>query len=809
LEILPTDEILFTKIYTDIIIEGRQYTVEKSSHDLSKRYYSNYFYSPRRGYCACMIQDITKIRRLEKKNIESLEKSNRLLKERNEEQERYEIITKQTGSIVFEWNFEKKMFYCSENFQEFENGAAEMQKSFITEPNLESIHDDDKKQMVKDFFNPMYRGSEFVETTVRIKKTADEFVWCKISAHCNYNGKGTLIRTIGTIKDINNEVNYLNRLKYDAEFDAVTGIYNKRSFYENTKKLLKDYQNKDFVIIRFDINRFKIINELFGVEEGNKLLTYLGEILKNEVLKFEKGSYGRLEADVFCACVPNYTKKVDEFVAILENVGPNYNLDFDIVPSIGIYIIDDRTIPIDVMCDFAKLAQQTIKGNYLIRHAYFDEKLSRNIRKEQEIINMMNIALAEEEFQVYLQPKYKLNNNSICGAEALARWVHPVKGMIYPNDFIPIFERNGFIMKLDAYIWEKVCKLLRKWLDEGEDPYPVSVNISKVNLYNPQLCETIINLVEKYRIPPNLLELELTESAYTDNKKLLSDIMGRLQSYGFVMMMDDFGSGYSSLNMLKEIPVDVLKIDLRFLSDFKGERNKGSNILSSVVRMAKWLNLHVIAEGIETKEQSDFLRSIGCPDGQGYYFSKPLPVPEYENMMRADALKNKKSQENILQNDIDIDDIWSPDAQANMVFSSIVSAVAIYETYNDQIEILRVNDGYYDLTGSDRDFDSATGIITKVIYAQDYNKVLEIFRTATETKDFAQGEYRRYRKDGSLIWVRLRLKYLTQVGDRYVFYGSLTDITNEKMTQEELRLAREKIEEQHKIMLEAGIEEKP
>ncbi|MEG2670499.1 MAG: response regulator, partial [Oscillospiraceae bacterium] len=143
LEILPADEILFTKIYTDIIIEGRQYTVEKSSHDLSKRYYANYFYSPRRGYCACMIQDITEIRRLEKKNIESLEKSNRLLKERNEEQERYEIITKQTGSIVFEWNFEKKMFYCSENFQEFENGATEMQKRFITEPNLESIHDDD------------------------------------------------------------------------------------------------------------------------------------------------------------------------------------------------------------------------------------------------------------------------------------------------------------------------------------------------------------------------------------------------------------------------------------------------------------------------------------------------------------------------------------------------------------------------------------------------------------------------------------------------------------------------------------------
>lgn len=204
--------------------------------------------------------------------------------------------------------------------------------------------------------------------------------------------------------------------------------------------------------------------------------------------------------------------------------------------------------------------------------------------------------------------------------------------MISPGEFIPIFERNGFITKLDYYVWEKTCKLLAGWIAEGKKPSPVSVNISRVSLYNPRLVEAICGLTDRYHIPRELLELELTESAYTTNPKAIKETMERLQKEGFSILMDDFGSGYSSLNVLKDIAVDVLKIDMKFLSDTDQE-GRSQNILASVVRMAKWLNLPVIAEGVERREQVDFLHSVGCEYVQGFYFARPMPVSDYEKLV--------------------------------------------------------------------------------------------------------------------------------------------------------------------------------
>ena len=218
----------------------------------------------------------------------------------------------------------------------------------------------------------------------------------------------------------------------------------------------------------------------------------------------------------------------------------------------------------------------------------------------------------------------------------LVRWIDPERGMILPGDFIPVFEQNGFIMKLDYYVWEKTCQLLRRWLDEGRNPYPISVNVSRVSLYNPRLAEVLGDLVKQYDIPPRLLQLELTESAYTTNQQSTKAIMSTLQQMGFCILMDDFGSGYSSLNVLKDIEVDVLKIDMKFLSNTENEA-RSENILAAVVRMAKWLNLPVIAEGVERKEQVLFLRSIGCEFVQGYYFAKPMPVEDFEKQVERDA----------------------------------------------------------------------------------------------------------------------------------------------------------------------------
>ena len=287
------------------------------------------------------------------------------------------------------------------------------------------------------------------------------------------------------------------------------------------------------------------------------------------------------------------------------------------------------------MCDRALIAMGQAQNNGLLEYGVYKEDMRDGLVNEQMIANHMQRALERGEFLIYLQPKYDLAHERIIGAEALVRWRHPQLGFISPSRFVPIFERNGFIYKLDKYIWELACKLLRRELDEGRRALPISINVSRVDLYSPDIVRVIESLVKKYALPPSLLELEITESAYVDNPQHIIDITRELQGKGFVILMDDFGSGYSSLNMLKNLSVDVLKIDMEFLAynESVEQRARGSSILCSVVKMAKWLQLPVIAEGVETREQVEFLRAIDCECVQGYYFSKPVPVAKYEEMV--------------------------------------------------------------------------------------------------------------------------------------------------------------------------------
>lgn len=423
------------------------------------------------------------------------------------------------------------------------------------------------------------------------------------------------------------------QLYYYREFDPVTDLYNKNHFYHKTAILLQQHPEQKFVLVRLDIERFKMVNELFGREEGDRLLQFVGQALKYVFAVYPVGVYARLQADVFAMCIPYQRDLLEEILHRMERMIIHYRLNFEIIPYFGFYVIEDHQMAVDVMCDRAHMAIKTVKGNVLKRFAFYDAEMHQRLLREQDIIRQMNTALQEEQFVVYLQPKYDLRYNRVVGAEALVRWQHPEDGLIPPVEFVPLFERNGFIMKLDEYVWEKTCQIIRRWIDEGRDVQPISVNVSKVNLYNPNLCDTIINLTKKYQISPALLALEITESAYTDNANFLNDAMIRLQGYGFSVMMDDFGSGYSSLNMLKELLVDVLKIDLRFLAG-DGMNSRSGSILSSVVDMAQKLSLDIVAEGIETKEQAEFLQKIGCNKGQGFYFAKPIPVNEYERLFK-------------------------------------------------------------------------------------------------------------------------------------------------------------------------------
>ncbi|HUH44935.1 MAG TPA: EAL domain-containing protein [Treponemataceae bacterium] len=428
-----------------------------------------------------------------------------------------------------------------------------------------------------------------------------------------------------------------------AEYDQLTGIYNKTMFVQETKKMLQKNPDITYVLVRFDIEKFKVINEFLGHKEGDALLKHIASILKKYVSKI--GTYGRIASDVFVACFPHSNENVEKMIQTYADSMKLYNLNLEIILCFGLYVITDPEVPIDSMIDRANLALQTIKGNYITRFAYYDEALRQILIEEQEIVNEMEDALQNGQFKMYLQPKCDLKDGTIVGAEALVRWFHPKKGIIPPGKFIPIFEKNGFVMALDQFIWEEVCKLLKKWIDEGSPVLPISVNISRVNLFNPQLASIIKNLAEKYGIPPRLLELEITESAYTNNAYLLVDLIHELHENGFTVLMDDFGSGYSSLNMLKEIPVDALKIDLHFLSgsDILG---RGEQILESIVNMSHAINLQTIVEGVETKDQVDFLQSIRCNRAQGFYFYRPMPIEEFEETLHQKTAEKSNSLEN-------------------------------------------------------------------------------------------------------------------------------------------------------------------
>ncbi|MEG2518379.1 MAG: EAL domain-containing protein [Oscillospiraceae bacterium] len=580
------------------------------------------------------------------------------------------------------------------------------------------------------------------------------------------------------------QLSALKELKYLSEYDALTGIYNKAKFFKATREMLDASRGESFAFLRFDVDRFQLINSFFGAGEGDKLLIYIAENMAKDAKKCSKACYGRMDSDIVALCVPYERELVEGMVLQSKNTLAQFNLNYDIVPSVGIYIIDDPDIPIEEMYNRATLAAKTCKGNYVDFFAYYDESMSVALTAEQEITNDMNFALENGQFQIYLQPQYNIHTNLPCGAEALVRWLHPTKGMLSPDQFIPIFERNGFITKLDYYVWEQACKCLRSRIDREIQPYPISVNVSRVNVYNPNLVENLLELTERYGLEPAMLNLELTESAYTDNPAAMKKVMKQLQSHGFTIMMDDFGSGYSSLSLLKDIEIDILKIDMRFLSvtDLPG---RGENIVASVIRMAQWLNIPVIAEGAETAEQVEFLRSVGCDFVQGFYFAKPMPVEEYEKLCISisfdEKILNAKKPGNYRY-----DELFASEPHSKALFNNALQASVIYEFADDRFEPIRVNEAYFALFGHSDMTEKSTNVIELI--APEYREpLLNAFRSCAKTHLVTECEYQRNYAVGKPLWIQIRLRYAAMVGDKHIIIGELTDISLRREIASELQ----------------------
>ncbi|MCE5344310.1 MAG: diguanylate cyclase [Eubacteriales bacterium] len=565
------------------------------------------------------------------------------------------------------------------------------------------------------------------------------------------------------------EIRHQSELRYIADHDVLTNICNKAAFYRKTKAMLDKAPDTEFVMISFDIEKFRLINDIFGHEEGDRLLRYIAQ--RMQTLYAGSATYSRIDADNFTLCMPYDPDQIKQQSVEFDRELKDYGLPFEILLVFGLYIIDDRSLPVSIMHDRAEMAKRTVKGNYVQRYAFYDDQLRKALLTELEIVNDMNMALQNHQFELYLQPKCLLSNGEIVGAEALVRWNHPTRGLLLPGAFVPIFEKNGFIMKMDAYIWEQVCILQRRWMDRygGRPPLALSMNVSRVNIYNPALVGTLCQLADRYGVPRRYIELEITESAYTEDPKLLSERIAALRKEGFFVEMDDFGSAYSSLNMLKEIEVDLLKLDMRFLYG-DDQNGRGGIILSSVVRMARYLALPIVAEGVETVEQARFLASIGCTQAQGYYFYRPMPVDEFENLLIRHPLIHIND---VTQNfsESSVRRVWSIDGDFSLMLATIPCAASLCEMIGDNIEILRINDEYLAVTHDHAERIYTCGSDVRTMTTKEGYQCLQVlFRRALETRGISEGNYLRIGEDGSHQKYRLKVKYLSSDATRSLFF---------------------------------------
>lgn len=428
--------------------------------------------------------------------------------------------------------------------------------------------------------------------------------------------------------DITSDITAYEEEKYRASHDYLTGALNRESFYKEARKVLDSYPNQEYVIVCSNIKDFKLINEVFGLDMGDKILIRITDMIRSSI---QEGTvYARMEADHFAILMPKERYSEKMFLEAMDMASSSLNSDmYRMVVHIGVYDIVDRSVSVATMCDRAYLAIDSIKDSYKQRIAYYGDSIKKEYINEQRIIAEFDKAIAKGEFCMYLQPKIGSDNGKARGAEALVRWNHPENGLLHPGDFIEILEKTGFIYKLDMYIWELACKQLAEWEKKSRSFMFLSVNISVRDFYYIDIYKVLTDLVEKYHVAPERLSLEITETVFMNDAKKHLEVIKKLQTYGFKVEMDDFGSGYSSLNMLKDMSFDVLKIDMAFLSVTEDE-TRSRQIVTMIISMAKALGMEVVSEGVETKEQVEYLTASGCDLFQGYYFERPIPIEVFE-----------------------------------------------------------------------------------------------------------------------------------------------------------------------------------
>lgn len=566
------------------------------------------------------------------------------------------------------------------------------------------------------------------------------------------------------------------------EVNALTGLYLSHTFFQKAEEFLKSVDGEGYCVLAIDLEHFRLFNKIYSREQGDELLKKVAELLKEYRINYG-GVIGYFGGDNFVILTQMDMERLRLLHRSITNEVRCWSDTVGFLPAFGIYPITNTTVDIATMYDRATMALKKIVGNYAKRHCIYSEDMEEKEEEELRLLSEIQKALKNEEFTFYVQPQCDIGNGKIVGGECLVRWIHPEKGLISPGIFIPVLEKNGFIASLDRYVWRKVCEWLRSLIDRGLQPVPVSINVSRIDIYSMDVPGFLLGLLEEYGLPSDLLKVEITESTYVENNDKVIRTVKELRDAKLWVMMDDFGSGYSSLNMLRSVAVDVLKLDMRFLHIEQQEEEKGIGILESVVNMARQMQLPIIVEGAETQKQESFLLKMGCRYSQGYYYYRPMPIADFEKLI-GDAHK------------LDKDGIWCKRVEAlrmnefldknifsDTLLNNIIGPAAFYDMYENKIKITRVNNQYYELLGGNSktaevDNPNKSDFLLHV-NVEEREKLLQAFRRAEENQNGEAIEYIHFvRVDGKKLWVRIGIHFLRAHNGHRIFYGSLMDLSD-------------------------------
>lgn len=557
----------------------------------------------------------------------------------------------------------------------------------------------------------------------------------------------------------------------------VTGLNFGSVYFTEAEAFLENSDEKQYCIIALDIENFHLFNHIHGEEKGDKLLQVISQVLL-EYQKEHESVLGYFGGDNF-SLLTEYNKNVLEQLcySIREEIRIQ-NKTTGFPAGYGVYVIKDKQESVYSMYKHALAALSYVIGNFSCRYCEYDMDMDEKQEEELHLLSEIQRGIEEDEFIFYIQPQIEIESNKIVGGESLIRWHREKKEIVSPGLFIPLMEKNGLVADLDQIIWDKVCAWIRSCLDRGYHPVPISINLSRIDIFSLDVPKYLVSLIEKYDISEEFLKIEITESAYAEDEEYIVGTVNQLREKGFVVMMDDFGSGYSSLNMLKSVPIDILKMDMRFLEINEKEEEKGVGILESVVNMARQMRIPIVVEGVEMQTQENLLRKMGCSYTQGFYYYRPMPVSDFEKILENDNKLDHNGFWYHQPRGVSIRKLLDVNLFDDTLVSNILGPSIFCEIVDNEIEIIRVNSMCCELIGisqhervkfldSVREDDKAT------LYA--------IFEEAYQKKEEGAVGYIHFmRKDKVVIWLYVRVYFLWEKEGHKSFYASLMDMTSEK-----------------------------